>query len=116
MPGVHRFCDVRHNLPDDLMQAVAATGGVIGMAYWDEVTCGRMRPDGIAAMVVSAIEVVGEDHVALGSGFDGSVAAAFDTSELPALTHALIGAGLSDDEIGKVMGGNMMRVLRARLQ
>ena len=60
--------------------------------------------------------MVGVDHVSLGSDFDGSVATAFDTSEMPALTHALLEAGLKEADIRKVMGENMLRVLRARLK
>ncbi|SDF76870.1 dipeptidase [Sulfitobacter delicatus] len=114
--GVRAHCDVKRNFPDDLMQDIAATGGVIGMGYWDEVACGDIRPEGIAKMILKAIEVVGVDHVSLGSDFDGSVATAFDTSEMPALTHALLDAGLSEADIRKVMGENMLRVLRARLK
>lgn len=113
--GVHAHCPVKRNFPDDIMQAVAATGGVIGLGYWAEVACDDITPAGIARMAVRAIAVVGEDHVSLGSDFDGSVATAFDTSELPALTHALLAAGLTEAQVAKVMGGNMLRVLRARL-
>ncbi|MGB3243842.1 MAG: membrane dipeptidase [Sulfitobacter sp.] len=114
--GVKRHCDAKRNFPDDLMQAIAATGGVIGIGYWDEVACGDISPAGIAKMITVAIDVVGEDHVSLGSDFDGSVATAFDTSELSALTHALLEAGVSEAQVKKVMGENMMRVLRARLK
>lgn len=113
--GVTAFCQTQRNLPDDLMQAVAATGGVIGLGYWDEVTCGKIDPAGIAAMAVAAVDLLGEDHVSLGSDFDGSVETAFDTSELAALTHAMLEAGLSGTQITKIMGGNMVRVLRDRL-
>ena len=91
------------------------TGGVIGLGYWGEVACDDIAPGGIARMVRAAIDTVGEDHVSLGSDFDGSVTTAFDTSELPALTHALIEAGLTETQIRKVMGENMLRVLRDRL-
>lgn len=113
--GVHGHCPVKRNFPDDLMQAIAATGGVIGIGYWAEVACDRITPEGIAQMVKAGIATVGEDHVSLGSDFDGSVETAFDTSELPALTHALLAEGLNEEQIAKVMGGNMLRVLRARL-
>ncbi|MEC7964423.1 MAG: membrane dipeptidase, partial [Pseudomonadota bacterium] len=63
-----------------------------------------------------AVETLGEDHVSLGSDFDGSVETAFDTSELAALTHALMLEGLSEPQIRKVMGDNMLRVLRASLK
>ncbi|SEQ99769.1 dipeptidase [Thalassovita taeanensis] len=113
--GLHSHCPVKRNFPDDLMQQIAATGGVIGMGYWAEVACDEITPTGIAKMITAAIAAVGEDHVSLGSDFDGSVETAFDTSELPALTQALLDAGLSEAQIRKVMGENMLRVLRARL-
>ncbi|MEY8830669.1 dipeptidase [Sedimentitalea sp. XS_ASV28] len=113
--GIHGHCATKRNYPDDLMRDIAATGGVIGIGYWAEVACGDIAPDGVARMIRAAIDTVGEDHVSLGSDFDGSVETAFDTSELPALTQALLDQGLTDTQIRKVMGENMVRVLRARL-
>lgn len=112
--GLHSMCGVKRNYPDDLMREIAAAGGVIGIGYWADVTCDD-SPAGIARVIVAAIAALGEDHVSLGSDFDGSVATALDTSELAALTHELLAQGLSEDQIRKVMGGNMLRVLRARL-
>lgn len=112
--GIRSHCDVTRNVDDALMQQIAQTGGVIGIGYWSDVTCDD-SPAGIAGAIKAAIGVVGEDHVSLGSDFDGSVTTAFDTSELPALTQALLDAGLSEAQIRKVMGQNMLRVLRARL-
>jgi len=113
--GLHGHCPVKRNFPDDLMQDIAASGGVIGIGYWAEVSCDDFTPAGIARMIAAAIATVGEDHVSLGSDYDGSVETTFDTSELPALTHALLEAGISEAQIRKVMGENMVRVLRARL-
>ena len=113
--GIYGHCPAKRNYPDDLIKAVAKTGGVIGIGYWAEVACGDITPSGIAKMILKGIEVVGEDHISLGSDFDGSVRTAFDTSEMPALTHALMQVGLSDAQIAKVMGANMLRVLRERL-
>ncbi|WP_170437183.1 dipeptidase [Ruegeria arenilitoris] len=114
--GLHGFCPVKRNYPDDLMKEIAATGGVIGMGYWADVTCGDIAPAGIAKMIKAAIETVGEDHVALGSDYDGSVETAFDTSELAAMTSALLDEGLTEAQIRKVMGENMVRVFRQQLQ
>ncbi|WP_171239444.1 dipeptidase [Ruegeria sp. HKCCA5491] len=113
--GLHGFCPVKRNYPDDLMLDIAETGGVIGMGYWADVTCGDITPTGIAKMIMAAVETVGEDHVSLGSDYDGSVETAFDTSELAALTSALLYEGLTEDQIRKVMGGNMVRVFRQQL-
>ncbi len=113
--GLHGFCPVKRNYPDDLMQAIASTGGVVGMGYWADVTCGDITPAGIAKMIKAAVETVGEDHVSLGSDYDGSVETAFDTSELAALTSALLDQGLSETQVRKVMGENMVRVFRQQL-
>ncbi|WP_299200990.1 membrane dipeptidase [uncultured Tateyamaria sp.] len=113
--GLHGFCPVTRNFEDDIMKAVAASGGVIGLGYWGDILCRNATPEAIAAMIVKAVDTVGADHVSLGSDFDGSVKTAFDTSKLSSLTHALLEAGLDTETIGKVMGGNMVRVLRARL-
>ncbi|WP_417255314.1 dipeptidase [Celeribacter halophilus] len=109
--GIHSHCEVKRNFPDELMQQIAATGGVIGIGYWVDVTCDA-SPDGVARTIKAAVDLVGADHVALGSDYDGSVAVEFDSSELAALTQALMDQGLSEAEIASVMGGNMIRVLR----
>ncbi len=112
--GIHGHCKTKRNFPDELMQKIAATGGVIGMGYWLEVTCDD-TPEGIAAAIKAAIATVGEDHVSLGSDFDGSVSTTFDTSELAAITGALLDAGVTEIQIRKLMGENMLRILRQRL-
>jgi membrane dipeptidase len=114
--GIYAHCPAKRNFPDDLMRAIAKTGGVLGVGFWAEVACGDISPSGIAKMIAAGIETVGVDHISLGSDFDGSVETAFDTSELAALTHALIEIGLSEDDIRKVMGENLIRVLQARLK
>ncbi|MBE1282580.1 MAG: amidohydrolase family protein [Rhodobacteraceae bacterium] len=113
--GIHSHCMVKRNIHDQLMRDIASTGGVIGIGYWADVTCDD-SPTGIAKTIKVAIRVVGEDHVSLGSDFDGSVTTAMDTSELAALTHALLEEGVTEQQIRKVMGENMIRVLRARLK
>lgn len=114
--GLHGHCPTKRNFTDELMGEIAASGGVLGMGYWAEVACGDISPSGIARMIKAGVDAVGVDHVSLGSDFDGSVETAFDTSELPALTYALQEAGLTDSDIRKVMGENMIRVLRSRLK
>lgn len=112
--GIRSHCDTKRNFPDDLMQAIAETGGVIGIGYWEDVTCDD-TPFGVAQTIKAAIDLVGEDHVALGSDFDGTVTTAYDTSELAALTQAMLDLGLTETQIRKVSGENMIRVLRDRL-
>lgn len=51
-------------------------------------------------------------HVGLGSDFDGAIGAIFDTTELATLTEALLAERVSAAEIEKIMGGNVLRVLK----
>lgn len=112
--GIHGQCASPRNLPDDLVQAIAAKGGVIGIGFWADVNCGKTPAD-IANSIKAAMALVGEDRVSLGSDYDGSVDAPFDVAHLAALTQALLDAGLSETQIAKVMGGNMMRYLASTL-
>jgi len=112
--GVRGACDSVRNLSDLLMQRIAAQGGLIGIGYWEGAIC-DFSPDGVAASIAYAVDLVGEDHVALGSDYDGATQVAFDTSQLVLLTDALLRAGLSEQAIAKVMGGNLIAFLRANL-
>lgn len=110
--GVQATCKVNRNLTDDEIRGIARTGGVVGIGYWDAAVCST-APKAIAAAIVHVRDVAGIDHVGLGSDFDGAVTTGFDTSQLAAITQALIDRGLSDADIAKVMGENVLRVLRA---
>ena len=112
--GIFSHCSTARNLPDELMQDLAATGGVIGIGFWNSASC-AISPDGVAASIKAAVDLLGEDHVSLGSDFDGSVQTGFDASELAAVTDALLRAGMTEAQVRKIMGENMIRVLRARL-
>lgn len=112
--GIHGHCPSPRNLPDDLVRDIATAGGMIGIGFWSDVVCGR-TPDDVAQAIVAAIALVGDDHVSLGSDWDGSVDTPFDAAHLAALTQALMDRGLSEDRIAKVMGGNMMAYLMETL-
>ena len=106
--GVHGHCEVKRNIPDALMQRIAAGGGLIGIGFWGDVTCDD-SPEGVAATLLAAIDLIGVDHVALGSDYDGTVTTTFDASEYAVLTDRLLAAGLSESEIRQVMGENTIR-------
>jgi membrane dipeptidase len=110
--GVQATCKVNRNLTDEEIRGVAKTGGVIGIGYWDAAICST-APDAIARAIQHVRDLVGIDHVGLGSDFDGAVTTSFDTAQLAAVTQALVDRGFSQDEIRKVMGGNVLRLLRA---
>jgi membrane dipeptidase len=110
--GVQATCKVNRNLTDEEIRGIAHTGGVIGIGYWDAAICST-TPAAAAAAIAHVRDVVGIDHVGLGSDFDGAVTTGFDASQLAAVTQALIDRGFSDTDIAKVMGGNVLRVLKA---
>ena len=112
--GVQATCKVNRNLSDEQIKGVAATGGIIGIGYWDAAVCDT-SPASIAKAMKHVRDLVGIDHVALGSDYDGATTVRFDTSKLVQVTQALIDAGFSDDEIRAAMGDNAIRILKAGL-
>lgn len=108
--GVKATCAGSRNLSDDEVRGIAATGGVIGIGYFEGAVCGT-SPAVVARAMAYVRALVGPEHVALGSDFDGSVTTAFDTSGLVLLVDALRAEGFDDEEIRLAMGENTLRVL-----
>lgn len=113
--GVQATCNVNRNLTDAEIRGVAATGGIIGVGYWPGAVCST-DPRATARAMKHIRDLVGIDHVALGSDYDGAVTVRFDTSELTQITQALMDEGFSQSEIRAAMGGNALRVLRAGIE
>jgi len=108
--GVKSTCDNPRNLSDDELTAVARTNGVIGIGLWETATCGS-DARATAHAIHYALNIVGADHIALGSDFDGGVTTPFDSSGWALLTDALLQEGISEQDIHKIMGENVVRVL-----
>ena len=112
--GVKGVCDSNRNLDDELMRSIAANGGILGVGFWDGAVCDA-SPLGIVKTIRYAIELMGTEHVALGSDYDGTVTTMLDSSELAILTQTMIDEGFSEEEIRKVMGENVKRFLLENL-
>ncbi|MXO97001.1 peptidase M19 [Erythrobacter aquimaris] len=108
--GVQATCEVNRNLTDEEIRGVAATGGIIGVGYWEGAVCDT-SPRATAKAMKHIRDLVGIEHVALGSDYDGAVTVRFDTSELTQVTQALLDEGFSEEEIRAAMGGNALRVI-----
>jgi microsomal dipeptidase-like Zn-dependent dipeptidase len=110
------LCDHPRNLTDDQMRALATKGGVAQTTIYN----GFLRTDGAAtihdvlAHLDHAIQVMGIDHVGLGTDFDGDggVPGLADSSELINFTRQLLARRYSPADIQKIWGGNFLRVLR----
>ena len=111
------LCDVPRNLTDEQMKALAAKGGVCQITLYN----GFLRTDGKAciddamAHLYHAIDVMGIDHVGLGTDFDGDggVPGLADASELINFTKALLRRRFSEEDMAKIWGGNWLRVMEA---
>jgi microsomal dipeptidase-like Zn-dependent dipeptidase len=112
--GVQATCKVNRNLTDDEVRGVAKTGGVVGIGYWEGAICST-DPRAAAKAMKHVRDLVGIQHVALGSDYDGATTVRFDTSQLAQVTQALMDEGFTPDEIRAVMGENALRVIRAGL-
>jgi microsomal dipeptidase-like Zn-dependent dipeptidase len=109
------LCDHPRNLTDDQMRALAAKGGVAQTTIYN----GFLRTDGkatildVMAHLDHAIEVMGIDHVGLGTDFDGDggVCGLASSSELLNFTRQLLARRYSEEDIQKIWGGNFLRVM-----
>jgi membrane dipeptidase len=75
----------------------------------------RMTTDDFAKVIDYGVRLVGEDHIALGSDFDGGPPlpqGMEDISDYPEMTKAMQRRGYTDERIKKILGGNLLRVIR----
>jgi membrane dipeptidase len=123
------LCEHPRNVPDDVLQRLPANGGVIMIAFvppfltddfaqWQ--AGGREGPmppvsiDDLVRHIEHARDVAGIDHIGLGGdydGFDVFPSGLGDVSGYPTLLTRLAERGWSAHEIGKLTGGNLLRML-----
>jgi membrane dipeptidase len=106
--------NVRRNLTDEQLRALASRGGVVGINFYPDFL-GAPTLEQVVAHIDHMVQVMGEDAVALGSDFDGieTVPRGLeDVSKLPNLTRALLSHGYAPARVRKILGGNALRVFR----
>lgn len=110
------LCDHPRNLTDDQMRALAQKGGVMQVTLYH----GFLAKDGEATLedamrhIDHAVEVMGIDHVGLGTDFDGDggVRGIASSAELLNYTRELLKRNFSETDIQKLWGGNFLRVMK----
>ena len=110
------LCDHPRNLTDEQMRALAERGGVMQVTLYN----GFLRTDGQATVadavrhINHAVEVMGIEHVGIGSDFDGDggVPGVASASELINLTRLLRKEGYTADQLRLLWGENFLRVMR----
>jgi len=118
--GAHALCRSPRNLTDDQLQAIGDSGGIVGVNF----ARAFLRKDGLGDRKTSLTEIVrhveyigekiGEDHVALGSDFDGTEVPQdlADASGLQKLLEAMRERGTRGKVLKKIAHGNWLRILK----
>lgn len=109
------LCDVPRNITDEQMRALATAGGVCQITLYN----GFLRTDGNATITDAirhlehAIDIMGIEHVGLGTDFDGDggIPGLADASELVNFTKALLRRRYSETDMSLIWGGNWLRVM-----
>ena len=101
------------NLPDSMFKVARAEWNRVDKAYPRQLATVKDAVDHIDHMV----SVMGIDHVGIGTDFDGGggLDDCRDATELRLITRELVRRGYSAEDIRKIWGGNLMRVLQANL-
>ena len=126
---------IPRNMTDEMIVALARKGGVVQVNFGCEFVSQRSAdhspwlktaPKGskvppatleeTVAHIDRIVKIAGVDHVGIGTDFDGVTCVPRgleDVSKFPALTRALLERGYSAEQIRKIYGGNLLRVMRA---
>jgi membrane dipeptidase len=107
-----------YNLKDWEMKKVAESGGIIGvifMNYWLMPRESHRGLNVITQTLRQFFQAAGEDHVGLGTDYDGFTEPPTDllnAATLPRLTQRLLAEGFTQRRVEKILGGNALRVIR----
>ena len=112
--GVKGTCNNQRNLSDAQLIKIGVGGGLVGIAMFEQAVCG-IDAAATARAITYTANLIGIEHVALGSDFDGGVLTPFDITGLPLIVDALLAAGMSEANIIKVMGENVKEFLLINL-
>ncbi|MEO0085720.1 MAG: dipeptidase [candidate division WOR-3 bacterium] len=114
--GVRSRRDFSRNLTDAQLKALAGNRGVMGMVFLPYFLNPDERQASIADVVAGidhVVQLVGPEHVGLGSDFDGfagNLAGLEDVAKLPALTRRLLELGYSEAAVRGILGSNFLHV------
>lgn len=114
----YALCPHSRGLTDEMMKALAEKGGVMGLAFY-RAFIHQTDPslDRLCDHFVHALEIIGPDHVGIGSDFDGTSARLRpipeDVSQLEVLFEALAKRDVDEEILRKIAGENFLRLLEA---
>lgn len=107
------LCNHPRNLSDEQMRKLAQVGGIVGVTFVPGFVGPEASIEKLVDHVCHTIHIMGEDHVALGSDFDGTETTVVrDVSAFPLLIEELDKRGLSATQIDKLLRANFLRILK----
>ena len=116
--GARAVRDHLRNVPDQVLRRLPDNGGVVMVVFYPPFVSARevATLSDVADHIDHIADVAGVDHVGIGSDFDGVGGVVpvglEDASKFPALLAELSRRGWSEDELAKLAGENVLRVLR----
>ena len=114
--NAREVCGHPRNMTDEMIQALAENGGVMGMNFAPSfVHPVEATLRGVVDHIDHIVNLVGPDHVGLGSDFDGipyTPKGLEDVSRMPDITRELVKRGYEKETIMKTLGGNHLRLIR----
>jgi len=109
-------CPHRRNLSDAQIKAVIAAGGLIGLTLYPEFLGSGGTAEALAQHLRHIISLGGEDHMALGSDFDGCAMRLSGMRDLPALESQLAALGVAPEQLEKFFWHNGANFFKKHLQ
>ena len=114
----YALCPHPRNLTDSQIKELAQTGGVMSITFYPDFIGLNRNLDSIIKHIAHACELVGVEHVGIGSDFDGaefSITNLENSSQLTNLVEGLKKNGFHKQEIEKILGNNIINLLRSTL-
>ncbi len=115
--NAYALCNHPRNLTDLQIKALAEKNGVMGINFYSEFLNpkGKATLEDIVKHIDYIVELVGPNHVGMGSDFDGIPSwpkEIYDASRFPLIFEELEKRGYKEEDIKKIAGGNFLRVIR----
>jgi membrane dipeptidase len=113
------LCQVGRCMTDDQIKAMAQKGGVVGITFVREFLDNEPKKvanivDRFVDHLCHVADLVGVEHVGIGSDFDGGVKNPVikDVTQFVEITRGMMARGFSEAEIQKIWSGNFLRVMK----
>jgi membrane dipeptidase len=107
------LCGHPRNLTDEQIKALAQNGGSMGVTFVPRFVAPKEPTfQDLIDHIDHAVQLVGPNHVGIGSDFDGGGTLIKDATVFPQFTEELLNRNYSEEDIHKILGENHLRVIK----